>query len=349
MSNIYYGWIPILGTRLYFNYAIEELEKSGKEVSKEDVESLGIKYDPKHKYYSIYTREDVKNKEFKSIVSVDKNNKVDNIYITDKEGKKLKAQAGCEIDDRGLVALELKSPEEKDVYKERDKAYAFYRIVRDIYHTHTHHNDSKDSLLKIVPTNDKSEAIEQILSHFEQKIVIAHKELRNIATVLSPREYDYAARLITQSEGEMIYALNFVNLFKAEIRLKTQNPEKDKEYNFVFSNALQSLNVLASNGYNYLNYKYNYLNYSTTMILTYAIFLLTFEMAINPSSMDPTLKAILLTLGLIGFLLSAYSFFKPSIPPFRLEIILFPLRLEIILLLLGLILLLLGLFLIFIL
>jgi len=89
--------------------------------------------------------------------------------------------------------------------------------------------------------------------------------------------------LITQHKGEMIYALNFVNLFKAEIHLKTQNPDKYKEYNFVFSNALQSLNDLASKIENTYNHELN----KTITILTFGILFLTF-----PIMVDAILKVL---------------------------------------------------------
>jgi len=186
MSNVYYGWIPILGTRLYFDYAIKKLEKEGKKLSEKDIKTYNIKYDPNHEYYSIDVHEDVENKKFKFIVFVDKNNKkVDNICVYGgKKCKEFKAWAGCNIDDKGLVTLELKYLEEKEVRMkseedEKEKVKEFYRIVRNIYHSHTHHDDSKDSLLKPVPAKDRLDGIEQILTHFEQKIIIAHKELRD--------------------------------------------------------------------------------------------------------------------------------------------------------------------------
>lgn len=97
MPNIYYGWIPILGTRLYFDYAIEELEIHEGKLTEKDVKDRSIEYDINHKYYRIYTSEDVKNKKFEFVVAVDKDNRVDKIYYS--KGKKLKALAHCEIDD----------------------------------------------------------------------------------------------------------------------------------------------------------------------------------------------------------------------------------------------------------
>lgn len=288
MPNIYYGWIPILGTRLYFHYAIEELEIHEGKLTEKGVKDRGIEYDINHKYYRIYTSEDVKNKKFEFIVAVDKDNRVDKIYYS--KGKKLKALAHCEIDNKGLVKLEVeyynKEKEVLDGSKKADEyeiAYDFYRIVRNIYHRHTHHEDSKDSSLKIVPTKDRLHGIEQILSHFEQKTIIAHKRLRD--TMKFPKRYGYAAKLITQSRGEMIYALNFVNLFKKDI-----SEDKEKEYKFVFSNALQSLNVLADKIEKEYDYKLNH----TIAILTYGILLLT-----TPITIDAILNVFEPKVGII--------------------------------------------------
>ncbi len=266
MSNVYYAWIPILTNTLNFDYSIRKLKRKKEEITKDAARIDGILSKTNGEYYTLDTHEDVEDKKFKVIVSIT-DKIVDNILIFNREDE-LKARAVCAINSKGLVTFKLEYPNEKDAWKEHEMIEQFYIIVRDIYHSHTHHKEHEDLLLKPVIAKDEKTAIGEILKQYDEKIIKYHKKI--ISDIQPYEKFDLATELIVAAKGEMTYASSFVNLFKTNI-------ENHEGYHFVFSNALQSINILANEIESAYTHELNIILTALTM----AIVFLTFPIAID--------------------------------------------------------------------
>lgn len=278
-----WGWIPILTQKLFFDVLMTDFKKT-KEVSEltEEESNKITKHILKHrenflsqnkKYYSQIVGGAYKaaNK-VKVIFSVDSNNKIDHalFFINNSEPA---ISASCTIEDRGLVSINLLKP---GATSYRIGKMVFTRI-RDVYHAHTHHHTG-DLLLEPVIAKDKNDAIEKIFGKFELKIFsylkkikefidreinLSRRVLSRLGIFYKPSS-NYATELLAKAKGEMLYALNFTNLFKTtkdSLNLRV----------FTFSNAYNSIDVLSRRIEAERNSFFN-----TTMVwLTIGIFALT--------------------------------------------------------------------------
>lgn len=273
-NSIYYAWIPILTYSLNFNYFIKKLEREGNKITEDEARNFDKKLSKNNgTYYNCDSHEDVENKSFRAVISINDEKILDHILILDKTGN-LEAHAVCDIDKKGLVTLKLKYPDEKYAWKEYEIIKQFYIITRDLYHYHTHHKAHEDLLLKPVIAKSKKDAIEKILNQYDEKIIKYHKRIR---LSIPHEKFDFATKLIVTAKGEMTYASHFVNLFKEDI----EDPEFCR---FVFSNALRSIAILA----NEIKFVYTAeLNTETIKLnslitgLTLAVVVLTLPIAID--------------------------------------------------------------------
>ena len=119
------------------------------------------------------------------------------------------------------------------------QANAIYRVVRDIYHNHTHHKNEEHQLLQVIPTKDECEAISKLITQFEKLIILEHKTINEFVIHEKNKSKFIDSRyLIIRAKGVMIYASSFLNLVK-------NIEKKDYEhYSFVFQNAFRSINTL---------------------------------------------------------------------------------------------------------
>lgn len=273
-SNVYYAWIPILTNDLNFNCFIKELKREGDKITEDEARTFDKKLlKTNGLYYNRDSHEDVGQKRFRAVISINDNSILDHILILDKTGN-LEAHAVCDIDRKGLVTLKVEYPAERYAWKEHEMIEQFYIITRDLYHCHTHHKAHEDLLLKPVIAKSKKDAIEKILNQYDEKIIKYHKRIR---LSIPHEKFDFATKLIVAAKGEMTYASHFVNLFKEDI----ENPEFRR---FVFSNALQSIAILA----NEIKFVYTAeLNTETIKLnrlitgLTLAVVVLTLPIAID--------------------------------------------------------------------
>ncbi len=248
-DTYYYGWIPILSYELHFDYLFSEFTKNEFTKNHKITKITGDEQNTLDKklsktdgtYYTYDVHDDVKNKKFKVVISFNDKKIADYILIFNKENNLEAYAAICYIDSKGLVGFKLEYPEEKYAWKEHEMIEQFYIIIKNLYHSHTHHKD-EDLLLEPVPAKDKKDAIGEILKQYDEKIIKYLKRVKSsmpIERFDMAEGFDMAEELIATAEGEMTYASRFVNLFK-------ENIENHEAYSFVFSNALQSINILAN-------------------------------------------------------------------------------------------------------
>lgn len=260
---IFWGWIPILTKKVLFEYFIDQLEQNGWEKVSED-EKESIRYILKTneiRCYRYYDSEDKNGKKFKAIVCIN-NYKIIHVFMHDSEDN-IKAHAECAIHDDGIVEIKLDSDESSTKIAKR-----IYILIRDIYHSHTHHGMYDDLLLKPVIADNKKEAIEKILNQYEKKIIEYHRVIKE--DIEKQKDFPEAIKQITKFNGEMTYALAFTKLTKL-------HNQEHEIYNSIFSNSIQSINVLAKETELIYN---NSLSRSLNG-LTIAILVLTFPIAID--------------------------------------------------------------------
>ncbi len=260
---IFWGWIPILTKKVLFEYLIDRLEQNGWEkVSEEEKESIRyiLKTD-EIQCYRYYDSEDKNGKKFKAIICIT-DYKIIHVFMHDSEDN-IKAHSECTIHDDGIVEIKLDSDTASTKVAKR-----IYILIRNVYHSHTHHGAYDDLLLKPVIADNKKEAIEKILNQYEKKIIEYHRTIKD--DIENEKDFPLAIKQITKSNGEMAYALAFTELTKLQIK----EPES---YNSIFSNSIQSINVLAKETELIYN---NSLSRSLNG-LTIAILVLTFPIAID--------------------------------------------------------------------
>ncbi|NMG82634.1 MAG: hypothetical protein GIS02_00305 [Methanosarcinales archaeon] len=233
---IYWGWIPILTKKVHFEYGISKMPREDWEiVSNKDKEKIcQILGTAEDECYCYWDCEDENNEKFKIIVCI-QNYKINNFFAYDKTGA-IKAHAKCTIHDDGLVKIELDHKTVSIGEKIQPKvAKRVYISIRDVYHFHTHHTKYEDILLKPVPAANKYEAVERLVTQFDEKIIHYHKVIK--PDIETYRDFKQAIEITNKAKGEMIYAISFTRLFKEYIN-------GFELYISVFSNSFQSITTL---------------------------------------------------------------------------------------------------------
>lgn len=257
----FWGWIPILTNKVHFEYLISLMVQDGfADLSERDKDF--VHHILKTKEYNCYIREDSEDKNSKTykVIICLKNSKIEHVLFFNGENN-LRAHARCSICDDGFI--EIKLDEDSATIGDRikpDVAERVYIVIRDVYHSHTHHDKYDDLLLHPVLANNKKDAIEQLLDHYEKKIIIYHKAIKIDVKESSNEAID----LITLAKGEMEYASALVVQQKKHI-------DDFESYKNVFSNSLQSISFLAD----YIELKFNHKMTQTLNWLTIAIIAIT--------------------------------------------------------------------------
>lgn len=264
----FWAWIPILTKQIHYEFFIRKMEEDGLvAISESDKET--IRYILKSKGYNLksedfnyYGRqdfEDVNKKTYQAILCV-KDYKIKHIFVYDSEGK-IKTLAHCSIYDNGLVKIDLDS----DTAQISDKiqprvARRIYILIRDVYHSHTHHEKNDDSHLPLIVLPDnKKDAIKKLLKQYDEKIINYHKIIK--IDVEDHNGFSQAIKLITSAKGEMNYALHFITLMKDDV-------DDFESYKSSFLINVQSISILADELE--LNYNKNvsrFLNKLTLVII----------------------------------------------------------------------------------
>jgi len=140
--------------------------------------------------------------------------------------------------------------------KELRKLYAqiIYNSIKDLYHSHIHHDPLDSYALRPSSCDNQQEAITDILNQYLEKTVSYHKQLSEVlkGTVLKKRwwsligkifrdlfhiaEYIYGIQQANMALGEFTYAVGFIDNYI---------PENDKSrLKDVFSNVSESMKVI---------------------------------------------------------------------------------------------------------
>ena len=257
----FWGWIPILTNKVHFEYLISIMEHDGfADLSESDIEFVRNILETKE--YICYMREDSEDKnsnKYKVIICL-KDYKIEHVLFFDGENT-LKAHAQCSICDDGFV--EIKLDDDSATISDRikpDVAERVYIVVRDVYHSHTHHDKYDDLLLHPVLADNKKNAVEKLLDHYEKKIITYHKAIK----IDVKDDSNEAIDLITLAKGEMEYA-------SALVVQQSKHIDDFESYKNVFSNSLQSISVLSD----YIELKFNHRMTQALNWLTIAIIFVT--------------------------------------------------------------------------
>jgi membrane-bound ClpP family serine protease len=176
-----------------------------------------------------------------------------------------------EIDDKGFVTFEVIN---RSTFQEAETtATQVYAILKEIYHIHTHHHKDTDMLLRPIHiTSQDAKPYDKILNEYEEKIISYHNEINknnifgiknfliNINKVYKEKEIEK----LKKAHGEMLYALNFLNLVDEE---SFQNRK------LVFENAKSSFESLL----NTYNSKLSILNNFLVLMTLLATVMLAFS------------------------------------------------------------------------
>ena len=241
----FWAWIPILTKEIQYEFFITKMKDNGLvDVSESDKET--IRYILKSEDFDCYRQqdsEDENQKTFKAILCV-KDYKIEHVFMYDSEGK-IKTLAHCSIYDNGLVKINLDSSTAQISDKIQPKvAKRIYILIRDVYHSHTHHGKYDDLHLLPVLSDDKKYAIKKLLNQYDKKIIIYHKTIK--IDVKNHTGFNAAIKLITSAKGEMNYALHFLTLMKADV-------DDFESYKSSFLINIRSISILADE----LELKYN--------------------------------------------------------------------------------------------
>ena len=233
----FWAWIPILTKQIQYEFFITKMKYDGLvDVSESDKET--IRYILKSEDFDCYRRqdsEDENQKTFKAILCV-KDYKIKHVFMYDSEGK-IKTLAHCIIYDNGLVKINLDSNTAQISDKIQPKvAKRIYILIRDVYHSHTHHGKYDDLHLLPVLSDNKEFAIEKLLNQYDKKIIIYHKSIK--IDVKNHTDFNAAIKLITSAKGEMNYALHFLTLMKDDV-------DDFESYKSSFLINIQSISILA--------------------------------------------------------------------------------------------------------
>ena len=197
----WFGWIPTLAGKEVFPTLCREFLKEITGGGIEDGMFIFRKklYDVKKMYCSI-------------TISL-KNGYITSVKISDDtENKTIVRAENVEFYENGLVSFTIFTEVDEKI-----AAMQVFRIIRDIYHVHTHHKH-QDVLLEPVTAENVDEAIDKIVRTYLKKIVDYLKEIKHRADTFflkycSVLTIEDTESLISQALGEMIYAENFCELF----------------------------------------------------------------------------------------------------------------------------------------
>ena len=242
----FWAWIPILTNQIQYEFFIRKMDEDSlvtvSESEKETIRYMLERYILKSiviqedfDYYRRQDFDDITNKIYKVILCV-KDYKIKHIFMYDSEGK-IKAIANCSIYDNGLVKIDFDSDAAQISDKIQPKvAKRIYILIRDVYHSHTHHEKNGDSHLLLVLSDNKEDAIKKLLNQYDEKIISYHKTIK--IDVKDHNGFSEAIKLITSAKGEMNYALHFLTLMKDCV-------DDFESYESSLSINVQSISILA--------------------------------------------------------------------------------------------------------
>lgn len=294
MLHHYYGWIPTLVGEDTFDLLYNEFSSAAEKLPNEIADKVKLfvknelKWDVDRSKILVISR---------SLYDLEKSNnliflkfrdwKIEEIAIVKGDLKKIDdkskddkseiinehkkiAKAKIDFCGKGLIKIDLEVYREK--YDERNVARQVFRIVRDVYHVHTHHK-YQDVLLEPVDANNIDDAKDKLLKQYLKKIVDYHKEIKKRVDsgfwhYFSVFKYKDAENTILQAIGEILYGESFSEMF---------NPD----YISRFKRARVSIEAL----HNRIKSKH----YLIPIILAIpSVFLLTFKYSFSPFISPPS-------------------------------------------------------------
>ena len=241
IASIWYGWIPNLSGDIFLSDIYEILGERG---------FISVQ---NGNYFRSLQISDISSTSytFSVVVPTEYSNLNDkNTLKVELEG----AKAVCEIEKNGMLKLELTFGEGDGGDFELGIARAIYCEIKDIFHEHTHHAEDADRLLDVIAAESKEQAIKKIVQQYQRKIFEYHHFLKaflyrsqlHLRSYLKERisglfywrrRQASGIQYVAQAEGEMLYALLFINLYK-------QSFDQYRDYQFIFRNAYSSFNSI---------------------------------------------------------------------------------------------------------
>ncbi len=256
-NSHYYAWIPTLTNGFSLEKGLEHIneyynKKDNSYISKEPHIEKDIKNRAGLKFY-IEIILDASGKKIEGVQFFNQDNKTDNKTIICSGDIKFFPNLHNTL--TGLIEIHnikineeyieksVENIEKDEIIKTLEKKNfirEIYVCVRDIYHKHTHHDDSHDLQLDIVESSDIEGAIKEIINQYENKLnkhILQMKDIYEIYkyTDASLSDVDWYDKFIFVT-GEMIYAQRFIELHEGKL-------PADKEYlTFQFKHGETILN-----------------------------------------------------------------------------------------------------------
>ncbi|WP_456328292.1 hypothetical protein [Archaeoglobus sp.] len=271
----YYGWIPTLAGEEVFDSLCSEFVSNSERLPKDlrdavkDFVRNELGWNVGKVFVISKNLFDLKKSNNLIFIQFNTNWRLEKVAIVEGDFKKLVqenvttiATANIVFHDKGLVEIVLTSFNRNYKRHNVDQhkvGRQIFRIVRDVYHVHTHHKH-QDVLLEPVCANNPDEAKDKLLKQYLKKIVDYHKELKARVDLgfwhyFSIFKYKDAENVILQALGEIIYGESFSEMFhrnyisrfkRAKDSLQAlHNRIKAKYYLFSIILALPSVTLLA--------------------------------------------------------------------------------------------------------
>ncbi len=229
----YYGWIPTLAGEEIFDSLCSEFVSNSERLPEDlrdavkDFVRNELRWNVGRVFVISKNLFDLKKSNNLIFIQFNANWRIEKIAIVEGDFKKLVqgnvatiATANIVFHDRGLVEIVLTSfnrDYERHNVDQHKVGRQMFRIVRDVYHVHTHHKH-QDVLLEPVCANNPDEAKDKLLKQYLKKIVDYHKEVKARVDLhfwhyFSIFKYKDAEDIILQASGEIIYGESFSEMF----------------------------------------------------------------------------------------------------------------------------------------
>lgn len=234
----------------YFSDSIRDTIKSHLKSSSDDLTFF---------YMRDFDDEDSSKLERVAVV-IDKKCYVKSIGIFGSEEEPLSIRASARVDlieSTGLVQYQMLQGDF------RVGAKQLFGEIRDIYHEHIYAPHGDFPLRPVSIKNcDRDEVIELIFKQYRKKIISYHSSIKFLMSKLeqgygdkSPADYDRLSTIFLSAQGEMVYALSFINLFNL--------PAAEEKS---IRNSLESLRVLNERFKNLIKFKEVVVNWKIGML-----------------------------------------------------------------------------------
>ncbi|PKP60252.1 MAG: hypothetical protein CVT89_00255 [Candidatus Altiarchaeales archaeon HGW-Altiarchaeales-2] len=319
-----FAWIPLLTDKLVFENCKEELENEGKGwekiTDKEKITAgdvlLKLNLELKNlQILTLYKKKHCENdirgspEYYWNFVFVDNDWKVVYVLFASKKGdieildeKDIMALANISYKKNnydhvnGIIEINLMYLKANDNKRKFEKVMTeVYVCVRDLYHQHTHHDESHELLLCVVNEENEEKNISKILDQYRKKIIKYHKTIKE--GIENHPDEKILLNDILLAKGEMRYAMRLIELTNQSVHLKEQ-----------FQHSYESFKDFEA----HIGKIYEGGRADEMKRLTFVIFILTFLMVIfnivmSPPQTQPILLGMYFVLVLVVVVIYLYA------------------------------------------